>query len=311
MPQIVVTEFMDAEAIEATAVDYDVLYDPELVDDRPKLLRLLCDARALVVRNRTQVDRLLLEAAPRLVVVGRLGVGLDNIDLAACRERDVRVCPATGANDAAVAEWVITSAMVLMRGAYFQRTAMLAGQWPRSGCMGHEIGGKVLGLVGFGAIARETSYRARPLGMTIAAHDPYVPADNPAWHDVARQDTLDQLLACADLVSLHTPLTDETRHLIDARAIGLMRPGAFLLNAARGGVVDEAALADALRSGRLAGAALDVFESEPLTVADAERFADLPNLLLTPHIAGVTIESNQRVSQVTMANVRAVLEEKQ
>ena len=310
MPQIVVSEFIDPKAVEAAAVDYDVFYDPDLVDDPPRLAGLLADARALVVRNRTQVDRRLLDAAPHLEVVGRLGVGLDNIDLSACKERGVRVCPATGANDAAVAEWVITSAMVLMRGAYLQRPAMLAGQWPRGGCMGHEIAGKVLGLVGFGAIARETSSRARALGMSVAAFDPYVPAKEPVWQDVTRHDTLDGLLASVDIVSLHTPLTPETQHLIDARAIGLMRLGTLLLNAARGGVVDEAALAEALRSGRLAGAALDVFESEPLTAAAAERFADLPNILLTPHIAGVTIESNQRVSQVTMDNVRAVLEGK-
>jgi (S)-sulfolactate dehydrogenase len=310
MPQIVVSEFMDPKAVEAAAADYDVFYDPDLVDDPPRMASLLAEARALVVRNRTQVDRRLLDAAPRLEVVGRLGVGLDNIDLAACKERGVRVCPATGANDAAVAEWVITCAMVLMRGAYLQRPAMLAGEWPRGGCMGHEIGGKVIGLVGFGAIARETGTRARALGMSVAAVDPYVPADHPAWRDAARHETLDALLAAVDIVSLHTPLTPETRHLIDARALGLMRPGALLLNAARGGVVDETALAEALRSGRLGGAALDVFESEPLTAAAAARFADLPNLLLTPHIGGVTIESNQRVSQVTMANVRAVLEGK-
>jgi len=299
---------MDPAAVEAVAVDYDVYYDPNLVDDGPKLLSLIAEARALVVRNRTRIYRGLLKAAPRLAVVGRLGVGLDNIDLEACRERGIRVCPATGANDAAVAEWAVTSILVLLRGAFLQRPDMLAGRWPRNQCMGREIAGKVLGLVGYGAIARETSRRARGLGMSIAAFDPYVPATDPAWANVARSDTLDALLATADVVSLHVPLTPETRHLIDARALGLMRPGSILLNAARGGVVDEAALAEALKAGRLAGAALDVFETEPLTAAAAQGFADLPNLLLTPHIAGVTIESNQRVSQVTMANVRAVLE---
>ena len=310
MPQIVVSEFMDLPAVEAASVDYEVYYDPDLVDQPEKLVSLLADARALVVRNRTQVDRKLLDAAPNLVVVGRLGVGLDNIDMEACRERGIRVCPATGANDASVAEWVIASAMVLLRRAFSHQPEVLSGGWPRNKCMGREIAGKILGLVGFGAIARMTSRMAMAMGMKVAAYDPYVPAEDPAWRDVTRMDSLTSLLAEADAVSLHVPLTGETRHLIDARALGAMKPDAILLNAARGGVVDEAALVEALEAGRLGGAALDVYETEPLTAASAERFADLPNVLLTPHIAGVTIESNQRVSHLTMANVRAVLEGK-
>ncbi|MBW1778153.1 MAG: hydroxyacid dehydrogenase [Deltaproteobacteria bacterium] len=311
MPDIVISEFMDQEAVDRTAVDYDVYYDPELVEKEAELKRLLSDARALVVRNRTQVDADLLDAAPRLCVVGRLGVGLDNIDTAECEKRGITVCPATGANDDSVAEWVITAVMTLLRGAFLSMGEILEGRWPRSRCIGRETAGKILGLIGYGAIARKTAVRAKALGMEVAAYDPFIPADDAAWEQVTRMAGFGELLAVADAVSLHVPLTRETRHLMDGRAMAQMKKGAVLVNASRGGVVDEEALAKALSSGRLAGAALDVYETEPLTKAAGEIFVGVNNLLLTPHIAGVTVESNIRVSNVTMENVRRVLEASQ
>ncbi len=308
MSDIVISEFMDTHAVEAAARDYDVHYDPDLVDRPEELKELLADSRGLVVRNRTQVNTEILKAAPNLKVVGRLGVGLDNIDLNACQERGVTVCPATGANDAAVAEWVIVSVMMLLRGSFFFRGKMLNGEWPRSQAMGHETAGKTLGLVGFGQIARETAKLAQSLGMEIIAYDPYVSADDPCWQGIRRIDELAELLGQSDAVSLHVPLNDATRHLLDAGAMARMKKGAVLVNAARGGVVDEKAMVAAMKSEHIAGAALDVYETEPLTKAAATQFADLPNLILTPHIGGVTVESNQRVSQVTMANVCRALE---
>lgn len=308
MTDIVISEFMDEEYIAAIAGGYASHYDPNLVDDPDALKAHLSDARALVVRNRTQVDQGLLDAAPQLKVVGRLGVGLDNIDLSACEKRGVVVCPATGANDASVAEWVMASAMMLLRSAFQSRSQMLAGEWPRQQSMGGETAGKTLGLIGFGSIARVTATKAKALGMRVVAFDPYVPADDDCWQDTKPVEHLGDLLSVADAVSLHVPLTDATHHLMDAEALGQMKAGAILINASRGGTVDEKALVEVLRSGRLAGAALDVFETEPLTEAAAAPFAGLPNLVLTPHIAGITIESNQRVSKVTMENVVRVLE---
>ena len=196
---------------------------------------------------------------------------------------------------------------MLLRGAWGATGNVASGEWPRNSLIGREMSGKRLGLVGFGAIARETAKRAQALGMSIAAHDPYLPADDPHWSNVERQD-FKTLLATSDVISLHTPLTEETRHLIGAAAIAAMKPEAILINAARGGVVDEAALAGALRSGQLGGAALDVFETEPLKEEAGKIFDGIENLLLTPHIAGVTEESNMRVSHVTVQNVLSALD---
>ena len=313
MPKVIISEFMDEAAIAAELAGLDVVYDPGLVDRPEDLAAAAARADALIVRNRTQVRGALLDAARDLTVVGRLGVGLDNIDLPACRARGIAVYPATGANDGAVAEYVIASALLLLRGAYGATARVAAGTWPRNALMGREIAGQRLGLVGFGAIARETARRAAALGMAVAAHDPFVAADDPAWNPATgpvQSRALDALIAGSDVLSLHVPLTDRTRGLIDAAALARMPKGAILINAARGGVVDEAAVARALRSGHLGGAALDVFDREPLDAAAGAVFADVPNLILTPHIAGVTQESNVRVSAVTAQAVRRHLTER-
>ena len=307
MAEIVITEFMDEAAIHTSFAGRDVLYDPKLVDDPARLAAAVREARALVVRNRTQVRGALLASAVRLEVVGRLGVGLDNIDVRACEARGIAVYPATGANDLSVAEYVITAALMLLRRAWFATARVAAGEWPRTELMGRELAGKRLGLVGYGAIARVTGRMARDLGMSVAACDPLLPEDHPAWADALRQP-LPELLASSDVVSLHVPFTDATRNMLDSKAIAGMKPGAILVNAARGGIVDEAALCAALRSGHLGGAALDVFAREPVDAASGAQFAGLPNLILTPHIAGVTEESNVRVSAVTAQAVARHLE---
>jgi (S)-sulfolactate dehydrogenase len=302
MPDIVISEFMDKNIALEVLDNLDVQYNPTLVDDRAALLETLADARAIIVRNRTQVDNELLDRAPNLKVVGRLGVGLDNIDLEACRSRNVVVCPATGANDVAVAEYAITAALVLLRGVWSATDRMIAGEWPRTDLMGGEISGKRFGLIGFGSIARQVAARAQALGTEVAAFDPYLASDSLVWSGTAPV-SIDELAATCDVISVHVPLTDETRNLVNTEFIGRMRGGAVLINTARGGVVDERAVIEALREGRLGGAALDVFESEPLDGDGGAAFATVPNLLLTPHIAGITKEANQRVSLVTAQNV--------
>ena len=305
--KIVITEFMDEAAAESLRGRFDVIYDPALVDRRAELLGLLGDAAALIVRNRTQVNTEILAAAPQLRVVGRLGVGLDNIDVPACQARKIAVIPATGANALAVAEYVIATAMVLLRGAYLSTAEVADGKWPRTKLSeGRETAGRTLGLVGFGGIGQLTASLAKALGMHVVAYDPLVPANAAVWSatGVARRE-LEALLAEADAVSLHVPLTPETRGLMDATRIGRMKSEAILINTSRGGIVDTAALAEALASGRLGGAALDVFDKEPLPAGSP--LASAPNLILTPHIGGVTRESNIRVSTMIAARVADAL----
>jgi (S)-sulfolactate dehydrogenase len=296
MSRIVITEFIDERALPALRAKHDVLYDAKLVDDLLRLLKEAANADAIVVRNRTQVRGELLAALVKCRVVGRLGVGLDNIDVPACETRRMKVIPATGANALSVAEYVIGSAMLLLRGAYQSTEAVAAGQWPRNALSnGRETAGKTLGLIGFGSIGQLTAKLARGLGMSVIAYDAMMDRDHPAFamHGV-QPAGLDELIAGADVISLHVPLVDSTRNLFDAGRIASMKRGAVLINSARGGIVDEVALASALKSGALGGAAIDVFGTEPLPAS--EHFKDCPNLLLTPHIAGVSAESNERVS---------------
>ncbi len=303
---ILITEFMDAAAVDRLSSAHPTTYAPELADSQDQIPALMGGAQALIVRNRTQVTKDLMLAAPDLKCVGRLGVGLDNIDLDACKNLDVKVIPATGANNLSVAEYVVTNALVLLRNAYQAKADMLAGSWPRMACAGREVSGKTLGLIGYGAIARETAKRAAALGMGICAYDPFLKEDDPVWKTTSRK-SLDQVLQKSDVVSLHVPLNNNTHHLINQARLSEMKSEAVLINAARGGVVDEAALATSLENGQIAGAALDVFETEPLSKECAEKFHGLKNLILTPHIAGVTEESNIRVSTMIAESVLDVL----
>jgi (S)-sulfolactate dehydrogenase len=304
--QILITEFMDDAAVAKLRAAFpNTHYDANLVDKPDELLHRAAQCDAIIVRNRTQVRGALLDALKGAKVVGRLGVGLDNIDVPACKARGMQVIPATGANALAVAEYVIAMAMVLTRGAYLSTAQVAAGKWPRGPLSnGRETAGKTLGLVGFGSIGQLTAQLARGLGMSIIAYDPHLPSGHAAWNG-AKHVSLDELLAKADVVSLHVPLNDDTKNLMNTARLSQMKSTAVLINTARGGIVDEAALASALKAGKLGGAALDVFEPEPMPAGSP--LADAPNCILTPHIAGVSAESNVRVSHMIADAVIAAL----
>ncbi len=308
MADVLISEFMDEGSAAEMMAEFDVHWDPKLWSKRDELLEQVADARAIVVRNATRVDAELIAAAPKLEVVARMGVGLDNIDLETCKARGIEVCPSIGANAQSVAEYVIATAMILLRGQALTSThRLVAGEWPRESlARGIELAGRSLGIVGFGSIGQVMAAKAKAMGMEIMAYDAMLPADAAAWEGI-RNVSLEDLIAEADVITLHCPLTPETRDLISTDELARMKPGAILVNSARGGIVNEAACAAALKSGHLGGAALDTFDTEPIKPETGALFAGLDNVILTPHVAGVTQQANKRISDAAVVTVRRVL----
>ena len=294
---ILITEFMDEDAVNLLKKKYDVYYDISLAEDSNSLVKLINKMKALIVRNKTLVTRELIENAPNLTCVGRLGVGLDNIDLNACEEQNITVYPALGANSHSVAEYVICTSMLLLRKAYFKKNEMIAGNWPRQESSGSEVYGKTLGLIGFGDIAQKTRDLALGLGIKTVAYDPYLDKDSNVWEET-KNLLLDNLLSISDIISLHIPLNKETKNLIDEKKLRLIKNSSVIINTSRGGIIDENSLAKLLKENKIGGAALDVFNKEPINKVNAKKFEGLDNLILTPHIGGVTKESNERVSKM-------------
>jgi (S)-sulfolactate dehydrogenase len=304
-PLVLVPEYLPPTHLEMLAQQVEVVYDPDLHRDRDRLLTSVADASAVLIRNRTVIDPAFLAAASALKVVGRLGVGLDNVDVAALEASGVELVVAHGGNTVSVAEYVMGAMLACRRGVFGMTESMLAGQWPRQGhAFGNELKDKTLGLIGYGAIAREVANRAASFEMRIVAFDPYLTDGDAVWGP-AEPVTLDRLLTSSDVVSIHVPLNEETRGLIDAKALSAMKPDATVINTSRGGIVDERALATALRSGVIGSAALDVFSVEPLGPEAAAIFEGLDNLLLTPHLAGNATEA---VDRIASSIVEAVLQ---
>ena len=282
-----------------------VTLDQTLWKDSMRLQALLVEAEALIVRNQTRVTAQLLDAAPRLRVIGRLGVGLDNIDLAEARKRGITVTAARNANAIAVAEYVMAAVLHTARDLGAANMSVHAGEWDRT-LGGTELWGRTVGLIGVGEIGRRVAKRAHAFGMRVIGYDPLVgPYDfAPAEQDIALL-SLDEVLANADVISLHVPLLPATHHLMNAERLAQMRPGAVLINTSRGGIVDELALFDALNAGRLQRAFLDVREVEPSPPDDPLRSCNA--VILTPHIAGLTAEAQERTSRLVISDVLQVL----
>lgn len=264
----------------------------------------LARAAGLLVRSATRVDERLLDDAPLLRVVGRAGVGVDNIDLAAATRRGVAVLNAPAGNTVSAAELTMALILAAIRNVAAADRSVREGRWERGAFKGAELRGRTLGLVGGGRIGGEVARRARAFEMRVLVHDPYLPDERVRDLDAEPAD-LDTLFASSDVVSLHVPLTDATQDLVDVERLGRMARGSYLVNVARGGVVDEAALAQALENGHLAGAALDVFADEPL--ADDSPLRSAPNLVLTPHLGASTEEAQARVAEEIAAGVRDAL----
>jgi D-3-phosphoglycerate dehydrogenase len=291
---ILIPEELQAGALSAKFQKYQVSYESALWRNPSVLKTALATAKVLMVRNQTQVTGDLLEAAPRLLGVGRLGVGLDNIDLATASRLGIVVVAPLGANATSVAELALGLILALARKIPQADQSTKAGSWDRKGCTGVELEGKTLAICGFGRIGAKVARRAHAFGMRNVTYDPFLKADSPVLHETGTllSGNLEDALAQADFVSVHLPLSPETHHLFGSKTLACLKPGAFFINTSRGAIVDEAALLDALRAGRLAGAALDVRETEPPLVRG--QLEAMPNVLLTPHLGACTSEAQQR-----------------
>ncbi len=295
MTRVIITEFMDESEVSRLSSHHEVLYNPDLHSNINSLLDSITDTQALIIRNKTLVNRELIDASKDLRVIGRLGVGLDNIDTTYCREKGISIVIADGANTDSVAEYVVTGLLVLFRGIMDSTSRIINGEWPRGDFIGTEVKDKTLGIVGLGSIGRAVAQKVKLLGMRVVGTDVNIEKDDPVWREFNVQyREFSDLVRISDAITMHVPLNNDTKGLFDDYALQNMRKGAILINTSRGGIVDEDALVKYLKNGHLGGAMLDVFESEPLT--ESRPFAGLPNLILTPHIAGVTVESNRRVS---------------
>ncbi len=305
MSDILVSEHMAGAAMDGLREEFSVCLAPDLWNSPSELRRRLAGCRALMVRNQTPVDAELLSAAPALEVIGRAGVGTDSIDLDAARQHGVAVVYTPEQNAISVAELVFGLMLSLARHVPAASRSASAGEWDRHRFMGVELYGKTMGIVGLGRIGHRVGIRARAFGMDIVAHDPFVRADGVVASEL-RADVVGfhEALARSDFVSCHMPLTVETRGFFDAAAFAAMKPTAYFINAARGGVVDETALIDALQDGRIAGAGLDVRAAEPPAPSPLET---MDNVILTPHIAALTEEAQERVMASLCGDVAAVL----
>jgi D-3-phosphoglycerate dehydrogenase len=303
---ILITEDLVAPAIEKLAAKYSVVREPTLWKNPAALIEKIREARTVMVRNQTQLNAEVLAAASQLTAIGRIGVGLDNIDVAAATKHGIIVISPLNANATSVAELALGLMLALARKIPLSDRSTKAGGWDRKGCTGIELDGKALALCGLGRIGRQVALRARAFGMRIAVFDPYVKVDSPALAslDATLCANLEDAVAQADFVSVHSPLTPETKHLFNARMFSVMKRGAFFMNTSRGGVVDETALLAALQNGHLAGAGLDVREVEP---PGRSKFDSLDNVVLTPHVGSFTLEAQTRTFDAVCDDLNSVL----
>jgi D-3-phosphoglycerate dehydrogenase len=299
--KVLVAEPLGPAGIERLGREHEVVVRLKLARD--ELLAALPDYDALIVRSQVKVDVGALAAGTRLKVVGRAGVGVDNIDVAAATTAGVAVVNAPTANTLAAAEHTFALILAVSRRVAAADASVRRGEWRRADFMGTELAGKTLGIIGLGRVGLTVADRAQAFGMTLVGSDPVTPPDIAAAHGVVLME-LDEVLQAAEIVTLHVPLAAATRGMIDAARLALLKPGALVVNVARGGIIDEAALAEALASGRVGGAAIDVFEHEPVGDSPLLR---APNTVLTPHLGASTVEAQDRASLEVVEGVLDVL----
>ncbi|HEV8595395.1 MAG TPA: hydroxyacid dehydrogenase [Thermoplasmata archaeon] len=298
--KVLVTDGLEPEALAKLNAHHAV----DLIETSPpKLLEIIGGYDALIVRSRTKVTADVIAKAAKLKVIARAGVGVDNIDVAAATKRKIPVVNAPAASTISVAELALAHMLSLARRIPQAHASLKTGKWEKKAFEGIELYGKTLGLVGSGRIGAEVAKRANAFGMRVIAYDPYITPKVASERGFELTD-LESLLLQADFISIHAALTDETRHMIGAKELALMRKSAYVVNCARGEIIDEAALAASLEAGEIAGAALDVFEKEPPT---GSPILAVENTSLTPHLGASTKEAQVRVGETVAEDVIRVL----
>ena len=296
MKKILITEFMATKSVEILKKNFDITVDQELSKNHDKLKLSIKNFDVLIVRNKTQVNREILEIASNLKFIGRLGVGLDNIDTEYCKKNNIQVQPATGMNADSVAEFVIHSSLSLLKNIPLIHQETLLGNWPRTSILSRELKGKTLGLLGFGLIAKKVSRLAKVFNSNIIAYDPFV--DSSVGNEFnTKLVSKNELFESSDIISIHLPLSDSTKNLLNYNVFKQMLKKPVIINSSRGSIINEKDLLRSYNEKLISGFALDVYDVEPVQMEFLNSIKKSTNCILTPHIAGVTEESNTRVSE--------------
>ena len=294
--KILITEFMDVKSIEILKTNFDVTVDQDLSTNSNELKKIIINFDALIVRNKTQVNKEVLENAKKLKFIGRLGVGLDNIDTEYCKSNNIYVQPATGMNANSVAEYVINSSLSLLKNIPLMHQETSIGNWPRTSISSRELTGKTIGLLGFGLIAKKVSILAKVFNVQIIAYDPFVDPSVGNEFDTKLLD-INEIFKLSDIISIHLPYSETTKNLLNYEAFKKMLKQPVIINSSRGSIINEEDLLKAYDEKLISGFALDVYDIEPVQNFFLNSIKSNTNCILTPHVAGVTEESNARVSE--------------
>ena len=295
MNKILITEFMDQSAIDLLNKKFEIIYDDEIWKNSDLIEKKIENVDVIIVRNKTQLNSNILQNAKKLKFIGRLGVGLDNIDINFCEKNNIKIQIATGMNADSVAEYVINSSLSLLRKIPNLNSRTIKGEWPRTSISSNELQGKTLGIIGFGLIGRKVANLANAFRVSNLAYDPYLNETDFSKENI-KLTTLDNIFNTADIISIHLPFTENTKNLIDKNSFVKMKNKPIIINSSRGGIINEKDLINAYLKKLISGFAIDVYETEPVKRSFLDKINPDMNCILTPHIAGITEESNQRVS---------------
>ena len=296
MKNILITEFMNEECVNILKKKFHVNYDKNMFQNEEKIKKEISNYEGIIVRNKTQLQKSIIDNASKLKFVGRLGVGLDNIDKKYCEEKNIHVQTAAGMNADSVAEYVVGSSLYLIKNIALFNNDTRKGLWPRSSFNSRELKDKIFGLIGFGSIGKKVCNLVKNFGAKVISYDPYIDKNLQNKFDV-KFTTFDEVIKISDVISIHVPLNEKTINLLNSNVFGKMTKKPILINTSRGSIVNENDLINAYKKKFISGFALDVFEKEPVEEKFYKEIVETFNCIITPHISGVTEESSKKISE--------------